>query len=105
LTEAYVDVVRVLRRCNIPYVPSRGGLFVWADFSDLLASDTAEAAHDLWQKIYSTTSVLLTPGEGFGHTKHGMFRIVYAGVDENSLATAMDRLERFVTHERRGSVV
>ncbi len=105
LTEAYVDVIRVLRRCSIPYVPSRGGLFVWTDFSGLLEHDTAEAAHDLWQKIYSSTSVLLTPGEGFGHTKYGMFRIVYAGVDKHALATAMDRLERFVIQERSGSVV
>jgi aspartate/methionine/tyrosine aminotransferase len=105
LTEAYVDVVRVLRRCGIPYVPSRGGLFVWADFSELLTHDTAEAAHDLWQKIYSTTSVLLTPGEGFGHTKHGMFRIVYTGVDENALTTAMGRLERFIIQERNSTDV
>ncbi len=105
LTESYLDVVRVLRRCEIPYVPSRGGLFVWADFSEVLVGDTAEAAHDLWQKIYGTTSVLLTPGEGFGHTKHGMFRIVYAGVDENALATAMDRLEHFIIQERSSTVV
>jgi aspartate/methionine/tyrosine aminotransferase len=105
LTESYLDVVRVLRRCEIPYVPSRGGLFVWADLSELLTDDTAEAAHDLWQKIYTTTGVLLTPGEGFGHTKHGMFRIVYSGVDEGALAAAMDRLEHFIIEERGSTVV
>jgi aspartate/methionine/tyrosine aminotransferase len=104
LTRAYLEVVRVLRRCDIPYVPSRGSLFVWADFSEFLTDDTAEAAHDLWRKIYTTTGVLLTPGEGFGHTKHGMFRIVYPGVDENALTTAMNRLERFIIQERNSTV-
>jgi aspartate/methionine/tyrosine aminotransferase len=51
-------------------------------------------------KIYETTGVLLTPGEGFGHTKHGMFRIVYPGIDLDSLHVALDRIERFLSAER-----
>ena len=100
LTDSYLDVVRVLRRCEIPYVPSTGGLFVWADFSQLLTSDTPDAAHELWLKIYESSGVLLTPGEGFGHTKHGMMRIVYAGTEPDSLRVAMKRLERFIIQER-----
>ncbi len=100
LTAAYLDVIRVLRRCGVPYVPSRGSLFIWADFSEFLVSDSAEAAHHLWMKIYETTGVLLTPGEGFGHTKHGMFRIVYPGIDLDSLHVALDRIERFLSAER-----
>jgi aspartate/methionine/tyrosine aminotransferase len=104
LTVAYLDVVRMLRRCGIPYAPSRGSLFVWADLSELLTADTADAAHDLWQKIYDSTGVLLTPGEGFGHTKNGMLRIVYSSVDRDSLLVAMDRLERFIVQERSAGV-
>ena len=100
LTAAYLDVICMLRSCDVPYVPSRGSLFVWADFSEFLTSDTAEAAHDLWMKIFETTQVLLTPGEGFGHTKHGMFRIVYPGTDPDSLQVALQRLERFIGDER-----
>jgi aspartate/methionine/tyrosine aminotransferase len=100
LTAAYLDVIRVLGRCGVPYVPSRGSLFVWADFSEFLTFDSAESAYDLWMKIYETTGVLVTPGEGFGHTKHGMFRIVYPGIDQEGLHIALERLERFTTEER-----
>ena len=105
LTESYLDVVRVLRRCELPYVPSRGGLFVWADFSGLLTSDTAIAAHELWLKIYESSGVLLTPGEGFGHTKHGMMRSVYAGTEPDSLRVAMERLERFMIQHHADRVI
>lgn len=100
LTAAYADVVRTLRRCGVPYVPSRGGLFVWADFSEFLESDTAQGAHDLWMRIYQGANVLLTPGEGFGHTKHGLLRIVYPGTAPDSLKLALKRLEDFITAER-----
>jgi 1-aminocyclopropane-1-carboxylate synthase len=103
LTAAYVDVVRTLRRCGIPYVPSRGSLFVWADFSEFLESDTAEGARDLWMRVYETAGVLLTPGEGFGHTKHGMLRIVYPGTDPDSLKVALKRLEDFAVAQRAAS--
>jgi aspartate/methionine/tyrosine aminotransferase len=101
LTAAYLDVVRMLRRWGVPYVPSRGSLFIWADLSEFLMADTAEAAHDLWWDIYESTGVLLTPGEGFGHTKHGMFRIVYPSLDRATVRVALTRLERFIV-ERRG---
>ena len=33
ITESYLVVVRTLRRLGVPYTPSRGSLFIWADFS------------------------------------------------------------------------
>jgi aspartate/methionine/tyrosine aminotransferase len=100
LTEAYADVVRMLRRCDVPYVPARGSLFIWADLSEFLTADSGEAAHDLWWRIYETTGVMLTPGEGFGHSKHGMFRIVYPSTERDSLGVALNRLEAFIAAER-----
>lgn len=100
LTKAYVSVVRVLRRSAIPYVPSRGSLFVWADLSEFMTSDSDEAEHDLWLDIYENTGVLLTSGAGFGHTKNGMFRFVYPGLLPEELHVAMNRLEAYFAHRR-----
>jgi len=96
LTESYIEVVEALRRSGIPYVPSRGSLFVWADFSEFLEDQTEAADHQLWLRIYDATGILLTPGAGFGHTKHGMYRIVYPSLPRTSVHAALSRLEALV---------
>jgi 1-aminocyclopropane-1-carboxylate synthase len=96
LTEAYIVVVQSLKKLNIDYVPSRGSLFSWIDLSQFLAENTQAAENDLWLKIYDETGILLTPGEGFGHTKKGHFRIVYPFVQIEDLKVAMKRFENFI---------
>ncbi len=77
---------------DVPYIPSRGSLFVWADFSKYLKDDSDKGEEELWLNIYKNTGVLLTPGIGFQHQKKGLFRIVHTAVDIESLAVAMERL-------------
>ncbi len=101
LTESYALVVGTLRALEIPYVPSRGSLFVWADLSELLAGDSEADELALWTELFRSTRVLLTPGVGFGHTKRGCFRIVYPCVTRDELAVAMDRLSQWVRDRRR----
>ncbi|MGB0863887.1 MAG: aminotransferase class I/II-fold pyridoxal phosphate-dependent enzyme [Saprospiraceae bacterium] len=96
LTEAYVIVIQKLRELNIEYVPSRGSLFIWADFSKFLTENTLEAERAFWSLFYEKTGILLTPGEGFGHTKRGLYRIVYPFFGSEALEVAMKRLENFV---------
>lgn len=100
LTDAYVQVVTTLRAAGIEYTPSRGGLFVWADFASFLAEDTAEAARELWLDIYRSSGVLLTPGAGFGHDRNGPLRIVYAGVSHSERTEAMARLALWAAGRR-----
>jgi aspartate/methionine/tyrosine aminotransferase len=103
LTESYAVVVSFLRRLGIPYVPSRGSHFVWIDLSDLMTDDSGTAEMDLWRELFYTTGVLLTPGAGFGHTKKGLFRVVYPCVSKAELTVAMDRLAEFVGAKRKGA--
>lgn len=100
LTAAYSTVVDTLRESDIPYVPSRGGLFVWIDMSEFLRSDSQEGADDLWLDIYEETRVLLTPGRGFGHTKNGLFRVLYSGLSAAELEVAMNRLAKYASQRR-----
>lgn len=100
LTANYATAVTALKKLNIPYVPARGSLFVWLDLSEFLDENTQEAESKFWMELYEKTGVLLTPGDGFGHTKHGQFRLVYSYVPQNHLEVAMSRLGDFVGKKR-----
>lgn len=100
LTESYALVVKYLKKMNIPYVPSRGSLFVWADFSEFLKKPTLKAETKFWELLYEKTGVLLTPGEGFGHSKKGLYRIVFPCFEQADLEVAMQRLAGFIENIR-----
>lgn len=96
LTKNYIVVVDALKKLHIPFVPSYGSLFIWADFSNFLKDGTKVSEMLFWEQLYLNTGILLTPGEGFGHAKKGMFRIVYTCFTEQELKVAMKRLEYYL---------
>lgn len=100
LTASYAMMVERLSRLKIPYVPSRGSLFIWADFSEFLTKNTLKAEMKFWEKLYKNTGILLTPGEGFGHSKRGLYRIVFPCFEMEDLQVAMDRLEQYIRQLR-----
>ncbi len=100
LTESYVTVVQQLKALNIDYVPSRGSLFIWLDLSEFLSANTQDAEDDFWLAFYKETGILLTPGQGFGHTKRGLFRMVYTCFEQSDLEVAIQRLIVFVKKKR-----
>ncbi len=100
LTENYVTTVKELKKLSISYAPARGSLFVWLDLSEFLAENTQEAENELWNELYDKTRILLTPGDGFGHSKHGQFRLVYSYVMKEDLEAAMQRFSSFVNSKR-----
>ena len=96
LTDNYVQVIETLKKCKVPYAPARGSLFVWLELSHLMNANTAEAESKLWMDIYNKTGILLTPGDGFGHSKHGQFRLVYSFMEKKPLEIAMQRFKTFL---------
>jgi len=70
--------------------------------SEFMNHDSKDAELELWQDLFRATGVLLTPGIGFGHTKRGLFRVVYPCVSIEELKVAMGRIERFVWGRRDG---
>lgn len=101
LTKNYLEVVRHLRKLNIPYAPAQGSLFVWLDLSEFLTDNTQALETKLWTELYRATGILLTPGNGFGHTKHGQFRLVHSCVTQEELKVAMQRLVQYVEAKRK----
>ena len=97
LTENYLTVIRTLRKLNIPYAPARGSLFVWLDLSEFLTDQTQKSETEFWSTLYKETGILLTPGNGFGHSKKGQFRLVHSCFPKKDLEVAMDRFAKFVS--------
>lgn len=97
ITQSYKLVVEALRKIEVPYVPSRGSLFVWADFSKFLKEDSEKGEQELWTDVYKKTGVLLTPGIGFQHQKKGLFRIVHTAVAMEYLEVAMERMVSYLS--------
>ncbi len=100
LTENYALTVSRLRKLGIPYSPARGSLFVWLDLSGLLKDDSADSERALWMSLYKESGILLTPGDGFGHSKRGQFRLVYSYMVKDDLSVAMDRFANFINAKR-----
>jgi len=100
LTDSYALAARSFRDMGVPYVPARGSLFLWVDLSEFLEEDSESGEMSLWRRLFDETGVLLTPGVGFGHTKHGMFRVVYPCVQYEELEVAMIRLASYVENRR-----
>jgi Aspartate/tyrosine/aromatic aminotransferase len=97
LTASYAAVVDTLRALKVPYVPTRGSLFIWLDMQKYLTSHSKEGDQLLWQKIFNETGLLLTPGDGFGHVGFGKYRLVHAFLPTPNLEEAMSRLKKFCT--------
>ena len=96
ITASYKTVIKTLRENNIPYIPSRGSLFVWADFSRYMDGEDDAAEERLWLNIYKNSGVLLTPGFGFQHQKKGLFRIVHTAVSLGHLKVAMEQMDNYL---------
>ena len=101
LTQSYATVIHTLKKLSIPYVPARGSLFVWVELSRFLSKPTLKEEHKFWLKLYNNTGILLTPGNGFGHSKYGQYRLVHSYLDPKALQAALIELTTFIKSENR----
>ncbi|MEO0723286.1 MAG: aminotransferase class I/II-fold pyridoxal phosphate-dependent enzyme [Bacteroidota bacterium] len=100
INQSYQLVVRTLQQLGIPFIPSKGSFFIWADFSKYLIADTDQGEEQLWLDIYQNTGVLLTPGIGFMHQKKGLFRMVFTAVPFIHLQVALERMSNYLTERK-----
>ena len=100
LTTNYALVIKYLKKLEIPYLPARGSLFVWLDLSKYMKGNSKKAEHKLWQNLFDTTGLLLTPGAGFGHKKRGQFRFVYSFLQKDVLEEGLNRLFKYIKERK-----
>jgi len=91
LNSSYQYAVERLSQLNIKVYPSKGALFVWADFSHHLSAPTRESEMELFNKLFEEQKLYIVPGSEFGCVQYGWFRLVYA-VTRDTLETALDRI-------------
>lgn len=100
LTEAFLTVKKAMDEVEIPVHPAYGSLFAWADFSSFLEEESHQSETKLWLEIFEQTGVLLTPTDGFGHSKKGLFRLVITSLSPEELKLAMKRLHEFFKNKK-----
>jgi len=91
LKNAFENTVSKLNQIGVSVFPAQAGLFLWANFSSYLESNTKEAEMALFDKLFNDDKIYLVPGTEFGCTKYGWFRIIFA-VDKIKLDVALERL-------------
>ncbi len=94
LQQSYRDITEILSDLGLSYLESASLLFIWVDFSQFLGLFSSE--QELWSAIYEEANILLTPGEGFGHSAKGWFRLVYSCLTQNELAVFQKRLSPLI---------
>ncbi|CAJ0929033.1 unnamed protein product [Ranitomeya imitator] len=74
LRESQTILVTGLEELGIPILHRATGIYVWADFSKFLTSQTFEAEMDLWKRFIAE-KLYITPGKAFECGEPGWFRL------------------------------
>ena len=98
---SYELCTRRLEEMVIPYVVAKAGIFVYADFSSLLPSQTAEGEAQFASLLLDAARIIMTPGMAQHDVKPGFFRICFCFITPEVLEMAMNRLDKIVGKIRR----
>ncbi|XP_032227919.1 1-aminocyclopropane-1-carboxylate synthase-like protein 1 isoform X2 [Nematostella vectensis] len=90
LRECYQLVCDSFKEAKIPYIDIQAGLFVWADFREIMPSLTFEEELALFEKFIEH-KVYITPAQAFFCDEPGWFRLVFA-TDPEELKLGMTRV-------------
>lgn len=86
-----------LNEMVVPYITPEAGMFVYADFSNLLPSQTPEGEERFAALVQDAARVVMTPGQSMRDARVGWFRICVAYYpDLEVLRIALERLSRLV---------
>ncbi|XP_073438124.1 1-aminocyclopropane-1-carboxylate synthase-like protein 1 isoform X2 [Dendrobates tinctorius] len=92
LRESQTTLVTGLEELGIPVLHRSTGIYVWADFSKFLTSQTFEAEMDLWNRLI-TEKLYITPGKAFECGEPGWFRLT-TSVPYDVLQVSLQRLKK-----------
>eukprot|EP00042_Codosiga_hollandica_P031449 m.191848 g.191848 ORF g.191848 m.191848 type:complete len:440 (+) comp53642_c0_seq2:343-1662(+) len=92
LAESYAFVTAALDKLGVKYIQSKGGFFIWVDFSKFLKERTFEAESSLW-KAFLSHRVNIALGGTFHCCEPGWFRIIFSH-PVSVLQVALPRIEK-----------
>ncbi|EEF50585.1 1-aminocyclopropane-1-carboxylate synthase 1 [Ricinus communis] len=85
-----------LEQVGITCLKSNAGLFVWMDLHHLLEEQTFDGEMALWRVIINEVKLNVSPGSSFHCKEPGWFRVCFANMDDETVATALKRIRAFV---------
>mmetsp|Transcript_12047 Transcript_12047/g.26085 ORF Transcript_12047/g.26085 Transcript_12047/m.26085 type:complete len:507 (-) Transcript_12047:31-1551(-) len=94
LVEAYKICTRKLDEMLVPYIVPEAGMFVYADFSKMLPSQTPEGEARFAALVQDVARVVMTPGQSMRDPRPGWFRICMAYISHEVLEIALERISR-----------
>jgi len=75
---AYKLMEKGLNDIGVKTMPAQAGIFIFGDFSPYLEAQEFVKEHTLWEKIFGTLKVNISPGHLFDAPTPGWFRACYA---------------------------
>jgi aspartate/methionine/tyrosine aminotransferase len=75
---AYKLMEKGLNDMGVKTLPAQAGIFIFGDFSSYLEEPEFAKEHVLWEKIFGTLKVNISPGQFFDAPTPGWFRACYA---------------------------
>jgi len=97
LRQTYGRLTKKLDAAGLRYLPADAGFFLLCDLRDRLEAPTFDAESALWQRLLDEANVNLTPGRACRIPEPGYFRLCYAGIDDQALDIALERLGRVLS--------
>lgn len=91
LADAYAATTEALDGHGIGYVEAAAGLYVWIDLRRHLSGPTFEAEYNLWQRLFETGRVNISPGGAFHTPEPGWFRLCFASAADG-VRTGIERI-------------
>lgn len=85
-----------LNEMVVPQIIPEAGMFVYADFSSLLPSQTPEGEERFAALVQDAARVVMTPGQSMRDPRVGWFRICVAYSDLKVLRIALERLSKLI---------
>jgi aspartate/methionine/tyrosine aminotransferase len=101
LATSYRHATSLLDPCSIKYVPAAAGFSIWVDLRDHLAEVSFAAEYKLWQRIFGTAKLIISPGKCFNSPEPGWFRVCHA-VEPEVMREGIARLGAVLAHSRTG---
>lgn len=94
LRATYQRLTAKLDDAGIRYLAADACFFLLIDLRDRLEAPTFDAEAKLWRKLLDEAAVNLTPGQACRIREPGYFRLCYAGIDDQALDVALERMRR-----------
>jgi aspartate/methionine/tyrosine aminotransferase len=93
---AYTLLEQALTQAGLKFTRAEGAMFCCVDLSEYLKDATFEAERELFQALFDTQRLLMTPGKDCHFASPGNFRICWAAVPKEALPAAVARLGNFL---------